>query len=589
MTKQQFSIILAVWLLSSLSLAQTVRVSIDAGRSVRSINPWLYGINTARWDESLFPEPADDMLLSADRDALKKIKASGVTVLKYPGGNDADQFVWNAASNNATEMDTDEYIALCRQVGAEPFITVNFNESPTLAAAWVRYCNKVKGYNVKLWEVGDEQWGTWARGHAPPEEYAKKYVEFVKAMREVDPFIKVATNVPLGQHPENWTERVLKAAGEYIDMLTFTYFPQRWGSENDDTLLASVGKLRDLVAQLHRDVERALGNEKARSVLFVNVGYNSVNHSPGPQTLQIVNACWAADMLGTMAESGIDIACYWAIHNSYPPRGGDYGYLSSDGSNTPRYNYYVFPMFIHHFGAELLAARCDDPSVSVYASRAGKALSIAFINKDKKRARSVEIDIANFAPQQRGQTWILDANRKNQRLPDLLNISKHFSLHVSSYSLTLVQLVEQDSIRPAPNLARFAAPTASSSSTIGPHFTPSSAIDGKLYTRWNSAAWTNSNGQEAQWFQLAWKQPEQIARVVIRWGESRAVQYRLRVSDDGRTWRTVGEITDGQGGIDELAFPPLKTRYLRMEGTRGTKGISAYSIREIEVFGESAR
>jgi hypothetical protein len=170
-----------------------------------------------------------------------------------------------------------------------------------------------------------------------------------------------------------------------------------------------------------------------------------------------------------------------------------------------------------------------------------------------------------------------------------LNISKHFSLHVSSYSLTLVQLVEQDSIRPAPNLARFAAPTASSSSTIGPHFTPSSAIDGKLYTRWNSAAWTNSNGQEAQWFQLAWKQPEQIARVVIRWGESRAVQYRLRVSDDGRTWRTVGEITDGQGGIDELAFPPLKTRYLRMEGTRGTKGISAYSIREIEVFGESAR
>jgi hypothetical protein len=589
MTKQRTSIVLAVCFLSSVSLGQALHVSVDAGRSLRSINPWLYGINTARWDESLFPEPADDMLLSADRDALQKIKASGVTVLKYPGGNDADQYVWNSASNNATEMNTDEYIALCREVGAEPFITVNFNEPSSLAAAWVRYCNKLKGYDVKLWEVGDEQWGTWARGHAPPEEYAKKYIEFVKAMREVDPSIKVATNVPLGRHPEDWTERVLKAAVGYVDMLTFTYFPQQWGKENDDTLLASVAEFRDLVAQLDRDVERALGSEKAHSILYVNVGYNSVNHSPGPQTLQIVNALWAADMLGTMAEAGIDIACYWAIHNFYPPRRGDYGYLSSDGNNAPRYNYYVFPMFVRGFGSELLAARSGDPSVSVYASRAGKELSIAFINKDKKRTRSVEIDLAGFAPQGRGHVWILDAKRKNEQLPDLLKISEHFSLRLSPYSLMLVQLVGQDSIPFPRNVARFAAPSASSSSTIGPHFEPSSAIDGKLYTRWNSAAWTDSNGQEAQWFQLAWKQPEQIARVIIRWGESHAVQYRLQTSTDGKAWRTIREVIDGQGGIDEFACPPFKARYLRMEGGRGTKGISAYSIREIEVFGEPGR
>jgi hypothetical protein len=589
MTKQRTAIVVAISFLSSLSLGQTVHVSIDARHSLRSINPWLYGINTARWDESLFPEPADDMLLSADRDAIEKIKASGVTVLKYPGGNDADQYIWNSASNNATEMDTDEFIALCREVGAEPFITVNFNESPALAAAWVRYCNQLKGYDVRFWEVGDEQWGTWARGHASPEEYAKKYVEFVKAMREIDPSIKVATNVPLGQHPENWTERVLKATSGYVDMLTFTYFPQRWGQENDDTLFASVSKFRDLVTQLRSDVERALGPEEASSILFVNVGYNSVNHSPGPQTLHVVNALWAADMLGTMAHLGIDIACYWALHNFYPPRGGDYGYLSSDGSNTPRYSYYVFPMLVRRLDGELLWAQADDPSISVYASRAGKSLSIACINKDRKSTRNLEIDLAGFAPRERGHVWILDAKRKNKQLPDLRKISKEFSFNVPPYSLTLVQLIEGDSIPPPQNLAQLAVPSASSFSTIGPHFTPASAVDGKLYTRWNSAAWTNSNGQEAQWFRLAWKQREQIARVIIRWGESRAVQYRLEASNDGKTWRTVREITGGLGGIDELEFPPFRTRYLRIEGSRGTKGISAYSIREIEVFGEPSR
>ena len=133
--------------------SQTVQMTVRAQLAHHPINPFLYGINTARWDESLFPERAENMLLSCDRDAIAKIQASGVTLLKYPGGNDADAYVWNAPDNNPAEMDTDEYLALCRSAGAEPFITINFNAAPQLAADWVRYCNRERGYNVKYWEV----------------------------------------------------------------------------------------------------------------------------------------------------------------------------------------------------------------------------------------------------------------------------------------------------------------------------------------------------------------------------------------------------------------------------------------------------
>jgi len=61
-------------------MAQPARVQIDANKILHPINPWLYGINTARWDESLFPGPTDEMLMTADRDAIEKIKASGVTL-----------------------------------------------------------------------------------------------------------------------------------------------------------------------------------------------------------------------------------------------------------------------------------------------------------------------------------------------------------------------------------------------------------------------------------------------------------------------------------------------------------------------------
>ena len=94
------------------AISQVAHVSVDAGKGITTIHPWLYGINTARWDESLFPGPTSEMLMNADRDAIEKIRASGITLLKYPGGNDADQYVWNSKANNASEMDTDEYIAL---------------------------------------------------------------------------------------------------------------------------------------------------------------------------------------------------------------------------------------------------------------------------------------------------------------------------------------------------------------------------------------------------------------------------------------------------------------------------------------------
>jgi F5/8 type C domain len=567
--------------------AQHVAVQIDAGRVVRPVNPWLYGINTARWDESLFPGPTNEMLLTCDRDAIAKIKTSGVTVLKYPGGNDADSYVWNSPVNNASEMDTDEYIALCRETGAEPFITINFNEPPGLAAAWVNYCNTERGYNVKLWEVGDEQWGWWAKGHLPPEEYAKKYLAFVRSMKAVDPTIKVATNVSLGPHPENWTERVLRAAGEDIDMLTVTFFPQQWGKENDDSLLASTATFRAQFLQLRREVERVAGEAKADSILFVNVGYNSVNHSPGPQTLLIVNALWVADMIGTMAEVGVDIGCYWALHNYYPPRKGDYGYLSSDRTNTPWYNYFVFPMYANHFGGTVVQSGSDDPDVSVYAATSGKRLSVFLINRDSANAKNVGVQVRNFNSRDRARVWILDETHRYEQLPDIPVQGNAIAVMLPPYSLQAVDLIGADSVIPPPNIARTATATASSHSVIGPTFGPSSAIDGRWYTRWNSAAWTKSDGKEAQWFQLGWPTPRRFTRVRILWGESHAEEYALEVSDDGTEWRELRNVPRGSGGVEEFEFDPVTARYLRMNGRRGTGGrstISAYSIREMEVY-----
>ena len=99
------------------------------------------------------------------RDTVEKLKEIGVRLLRWPGGNFAGEYRWQdmflhpdrrapmeGYMENEThpfthgydmhEIDTDDFIALCREIGAEPFLTINAAwDSPEVCAAWVEYCN----------------------------------------------------------------------------------------------------------------------------------------------------------------------------------------------------------------------------------------------------------------------------------------------------------------------------------------------------------------------------------------------------------------------------------------------------------------
>ena len=176
--------------------------------------PWDLAIDQV----VLFPVDHVDGL---DPEVLEWIARWGVRVLRWPGGNYASGYHWHdgigprhlrpTRPNRAwggldyNHFGTDEFIALCRRIGAEPQITVNVGSgSPQEAAAWVEYCNAStdtpmgrlrarhghpEPYNVKLWEIGNEIYAEWQEGFVGAEEYARRYEEFAQAMRAVDPDI----------------------------------------------------------------------------------------------------------------------------------------------------------------------------------------------------------------------------------------------------------------------------------------------------------------------------------------------------------------------------------------------------------------
>ena len=131
---------------------------------------------------------------------------------------------------------TDEFIRLCRLIGAEPQISVNAGSGePAEAAAWVEYCNGApttpygamrarnghpQPYNVRFWEVGNELWGDFQIGWQTPVSNARRYLAFAQAMKQVDPTIRlIATGADIDFY-KDWNGALIGQAGPQLDLIS---------------------------------------------------------------------------------------------------------------------------------------------------------------------------------------------------------------------------------------------------------------------------------------------------------------------------------------------------------------------------------
>ena len=180
---------------------------------------------------------------------IKYLKELGIEMARWPGGNfvsaydwrdgigDRDrrpprrELAWNGMESN--DMGVDDFMTFCRLIGAEPYLAVNSGLGDAHSAAEeVEYVNgpatsRLGGqraanghpapYGVKIWGVGNEMYGPWQWGHMSIRQYAEKHNLMVKAMRKVDPAIKVIAS---GATPE-------EASWCYIENRQFNTFEGR--------------------------------------------------------------------------------------------------------------------------------------------------------------------------------------------------------------------------------------------------------------------------------------------------------------------------------------------------------------------------
>ena len=219
--------------------------------------------------------PADN-LEGWKPDAIAALKSLRSGVYRFPGGNFVSAFEWRNAIGDTdkrapiydpvwhavqpNDIGTDEFMTLCRLLDVEPYITVNAGFGDEWSAAqYVEYCNgdvstpmgrlraangHSEPYHVKFWGIGNEAWGDWQFGAMSLNQFVYKHNMFAKAMRKVDPSIKLiasgampdtmtgskqslrfGTNlIPPYLSPADWTGGLLKNCFDNIDLISEHFY-----------------------------------------------------------------------------------------------------------------------------------------------------------------------------------------------------------------------------------------------------------------------------------------------------------------------------------------------------------------------------
>lgn len=381
------------------------------------------GINHAVWDSNLGTTQTTDLL-----------GAAGVKMMRYPGGSYGDIYHWETHTAPggyvAPDTDFDTFMSGVERAGAQAMVIANYGTgSPEEAAGWVRQANVVKGYGVTYWEIGNELYGNghygaeWeADNHADksPTGYATEVVNFSRAMKAVDPTIKIGAvlttpanwpdGVVAGGDPATWNQTVLSIAGPDVDFVILHWYP---GGATAPETFAKPQQVKDMLYLVRKQIAQYAGTNAGR----LGIALTEMNTSVGRNTQP--GALFAAESYASLLEQGVFTVQWWNTHNGIGTVSDvaghtdydDFGLLSSGVCNadnvcepelnTPFAPYYALRMLNLYArpGDQFIRAGSDRATVTAHAARRPNGdLAVLLVNQDPDNAHTVAVDYAGFTP-----------------------------------------------------------------------------------------------------------------------------------------------------------------------------------------------
>lgn len=401
----------------------------------RPCSPMLYGHFLEHFHRQIYGGVFEaGSSLSDDRgyrlDVIERLKDINAPIIRWPGGCFASAYhwrdgvgaerphvfdkAWRVVEDN--RFGTDEFIELCRRVGAEPCICANAGTgSAEECSDWVEYANGYAGrwaelrarnghaepYGVKYWCLGNENLSKWELGEKRPDEWCWFVRQAAKLMKRVDPTIYISAPAA-----DSYTgvRDMLKIAGEYIDFISIHGY---WDPLQFRNSLSDYGTCISRIPEVERSISRMRAYiEEAGYAGRIKLTYDEWNlrgwHHPyqqperelgakpdeylPPRDLTDVNssytmadAVFAASFLNACVRNS-DIVAFANFSPVVNGRGAIYAH--KEGIVT-RSTYGAFKLYSEYMHGDSLSTWSRGAAdIDVAAAVAGERVALAIVNKN---------------------------------------------------------------------------------------------------------------------------------------------------------------------------------------------------------------
>ncbi|MGQ9789418.1 MAG: alpha-L-arabinofuranosidase C-terminal domain-containing protein [Armatimonadota bacterium] len=389
---------------------QTIRARLIlfADKTIGRVNRWVFGNNMLGYQKGSWPfaEPIyhdrgagiwDPVRRRPVPEMVALARNIGLSVARYPGGCGAHLFDWKRTvgpleGRPDQQFGLPEFLRCCEAIGAVPLITIaDYFGTAQDAADMVEYLNapadarhpwaqlrrrdgRSQPWNVVYFEYGNEtEHGDHRSSRMSPQEYARNYLEYRRAMKAVDSRIKLGAVVATGfPKLDEWAHPLLRIIGKEVDfVIHHCYLPNYYredGVPPAEELFTLAFACPDQIQSYYDDLRRLLRETTGRDnvpIAVTEFNGHFVQEKPAPYRHTLGNALLNAEMLRVFLNprNRILMANFWQFCNEY--WGAVKGYVHLQEQLVKRPQYYPFELYHHHFGDELLEVSVECPRFEV--------------------------------------------------------------------------------------------------------------------------------------------------------------------------------------------------------------------------------
>jgi alpha-N-arabinofuranosidase len=335
---------------------------------------------------------------------LKAIKDIKPATIRWPGGSfvgTGDGYNWKTTIGpqhkrvgkvgwdewDPAAFGIDEFMELCRKVGAEPVIVVYMGPREVTedrskwiqdAVDWIEYCNgpatskwgavraangHPEPYNVKYWEIDNEIWRT------PPDHYVEILRAFIPAMKAVDPDI-ITIACGSGGFYRRFADgdvAIIEQASDLVDFLSPHHY------EEADRFAEGLVDMQNYLDKIGAMIAKS--KNKDLKIYFSEWNAQSTDWRTGLYAGGVLNVFERHPYL-TMACPALFLR-----HTSAP--GWDNAFINFDHKAWfPAPNYLVMKLYRENFAPHLLEVSGDAGSLNLVATKSddGKRVVLKAVN-----------------------------------------------------------------------------------------------------------------------------------------------------------------------------------------------------------------